>query len=138
MNPSRYCFTSTSLSFPDQLSFLWLAVAGSQLIFSNGIHIASIATWPGLVFLVSFLHTQKTVLGLVRDYLVNVVDYQEYFLSAVNHYTASGRGALGYLQVEGVRTLYITLCDFFPWLCMLGLVMLSLIGKYLYSRKDYK
>jgi hypothetical protein len=79
-----------------------------------------------------------TDLGLMPDYLVNAVDYQGYFLSAANHDTVSGRRALGYLLVEGVRTLYIALGNFFSWLCMLDLVTLSLIEKYIYSRKDCK
>lgn len=50
------------------------------------------------------------------------VDYQGRLLGAANHYTAGDRTMVAHLPVQGTRTLYTTLGDFFPWLCIASLV----------------
>jgi apolipoprotein N-acyltransferase len=61
------------LPLEDRYSFLWLSVAFVILFFSNGLRIAPIAAWVGLLFLVRFLRTQKAVRGLLIGYLANAV-----------------------------------------------------------------
>jgi len=50
-----------------------------------------------------------------------VVDYQGRFVGTANHYTAGDRTVVAHLPVQGTRTLYTTLGDFFPWMCILAL-----------------
>lgn len=50
------------------------------------------------------------------------VDYQGRFVGTANHYTAGDRTVVAHLPVQGTRTLYTALGDFFPWGCILALV----------------
>lgn len=50
------------------------------------------------------------------------VDYQGHVLGRNDYYTASDRTLVAHLPMKGTPTLYVILGDFFPWLCVLGLV----------------
>jgi apolipoprotein N-acyltransferase len=75
MSPQSTTTTETAFPLRDPLSFLWLAVGFVILAFSNGMRIVPIAAWVGPVFVVRFLRTQKTGLGLLLGYLVNAVAF---------------------------------------------------------------
>jgi len=57
-----------------------------------------------------------------------IVDYQGRFLATSNHITAGDRTVVAHVPVEGTRTLYTSLGDFFPWLCVSGLVGLATVA----------
>jgi apolipoprotein N-acyltransferase len=52
------------------------------------------------------------------------VDYLGRVQGRSDYYAAANRTAVAHLPVKGARTLYATLGDFFPWLCMAGLATL--------------
>jgi apolipoprotein N-acyltransferase len=56
------------------------------------------------------------------------VDYQGHVLGVSGYWTAGDRTVVAHLPVQGTRTLYTTLGDLFPWLCIASLVMLAVYG----------
>ncbi len=60
------------------------------------------------------------------------VDYQGHGLGKIDYYTASDRTLVAQLPIKGTPTLYLTLGDFFPNLCviaLLGLIVAAFIQK---------
>jgi apolipoprotein N-acyltransferase len=53
----------------DRLSFLWLGIGFSFLLFGNGVNIIPISTWIGMAFFVRFMRTQKTSRALLIGYI---------------------------------------------------------------------
>jgi apolipoprotein N-acyltransferase len=68
-------------------------------------------------------------LGRAGFYGQNIaVDYQGRIIGAANHYTAGDRTVVAHLPIQGVRTAYSALGDFFPWMCGASLIVLLIIA----------
>jgi apolipoprotein N-acyltransferase len=57
----------------DKHSFLFLAIGGVLLLFSNGKWILPLATWFSLVFLMRFSRTQRPIIGFVFISIVSAI-----------------------------------------------------------------
>jgi apolipoprotein N-acyltransferase len=75
-------------------------------------------------------------LGRAGYYGENViVDYQGRTISMSNHYTAVDRSVTAQIPIKGVTTLYGKLGDFFPWVCIVVIVFLTLYSIILRSQR---
>lgn len=80
--PTSSSKTNPTYPIKDHLSFLWLILAFGILLYSNGMQIIPIAAWIGPVFLVRFMRSQKTWLGLLLGYIANTAAFTIYWRPA--------------------------------------------------------
>jgi apolipoprotein N-acyltransferase len=66
------------------------------------------------------------------------VDYQGQVLGRTDYYTAADRTLVAHLPIKGTPTLYVTLGDFFPWLCILCLAgfVVAIVARRLLSARS--
>ena len=58
------------------------------------------------------------------------VDYQGRLLAQMDHFTTPGteRVMVTHVPVRGVRTFYARFGDLFSWICVVGLLVLTVVG----------
>lgn len=69
--------------------------------------------------------------SLVREAskgLSMTVDYEERVLSASDSFTTDQQVMVAYVSMHRVRTIYATVGDLFAWLCIIGLVALTVLA----------
>lgn len=76
--------TKPAQAYPirDRFSFLWLTLAFGILLFSNGMQIIPVATWIGPLFLLRYIRTQKSWVGLLIGYIASTVAFTIYWRPA--------------------------------------------------------
>jgi apolipoprotein N-acyltransferase len=90
------------------------AIDGTQASKGHPLH-AIMAWYRAIEEGFSLAHGGYYGQNIAVDYLGNVA-------GSANYYTAGDRTVVAHLPVKGTTTLYSTLGDFFPWLCIVALV----------------
>ena len=56
------------------------------------------------------------------------VDYEGHVLSTSDYFTTDNQIMVAYVPMHGVHTIYATIGDLFAWLCMIGLLALTVLA----------
>ena len=102
--------------------------AGADLMFVPGDDWQAIDPYHSQVATFRAIENGYSLVRQASKGLSMAVDYEGHVLSASDYFTTDNQIMVAYVPMHGVRTIYATIGDLFAWLCIIGLLALTVLA----------